>query len=130
MRAQGMPDSKAKQTIQRARALRQAQTPTETKLWRRLRAGQLCGFKFRRQFPVGRYIADFCCVEAKLIIEIDGDTHFGRDAQDAERARHINELGYAVIRVFNEDVRKNHKGVLEYVLAECEKRRDMLVESR
>ncbi len=102
----------------------------EEKLWRRLRAGRLCGFKFRRQFPVGRYIADFCCVEAKLIIEIDGDTHFGQDAHDAERTRQINKLGYAVIRVFNEDVRKNIEGVLEYVLAECEKRQRMFVGSR
>jgi len=134
VRARIMADRRAKKKTadltERARALRADQTPMEATLWRRLRAGRLCGFKFRRQFPVGRYIADFACVEAKLIVEIDGDTHFGRHAHDAERTRQINELGYAVIRVFNEDVRKNVEGVLEYILRECQSRRDSFVDSR
>ena len=59
----------------RARALRAAQTEVERKLWQRLRNRQLDGAKFRRQHPIGSYIADFCCLDARLVIELDGSQH-------------------------------------------------------
>jgi type I restriction enzyme R subunit len=61
--------------LQRARELRQPQTPAEEKLWYWLRDSQLEGMKFRRQHPIGRFIVDFYCAEKKLVIEVDGDTH-------------------------------------------------------
>ena len=59
-----------------ARRLRRDQTETERRLWARLRARQLCGAKFRRQHPIGRFVADFCCLEHGLVVELDGGQHF------------------------------------------------------
>jgi len=64
---------------------------------------QLLGFRFRRQFPIGPYIVDFACLEAKLIIEVDGSQHF--DAKgDVERTQRLHEYGYRVLRFWNNDV--------------------------
>jgi very-short-patch-repair endonuclease len=64
------------------------------------------GLKFRRQHPLGTYIADFICLQAKLVIEVDGDTHGNdeRQALDAKRTEYIEKLGYRVIRFWNQDV--------------------------
>jgi very-short-patch-repair endonuclease len=59
----------------RARDLRRDQTDVERKLWGMLRGRQLCGFKFRRQHPIGRYFADFACAEARIVVELDGGQH-------------------------------------------------------
>ena len=67
----------------RARGLRRSSTPAEQKLWMRFRNRQLHGFKFRRQQPIGQYIADFLCLEARLVIELDGGWH----AEDLRRTR-------------------------------------------
>lgn len=108
--------------VQTARLLRQKQTPTEAMLWRRLRAGQLCGFKFRRQHPTGRFIVDLCCEESGVVVEVDGDTHVGREEHDAARSQWLASEGYVVLRVTNPEVRDNMEGVLEYILMECQKR--------
>ena len=69
----------------RARQLRNEQTDAEAKLWARLRARQISGVKFRRQHPIGPYVADFCCVELRLIIEIDGGQHAEKMQSDQRR---------------------------------------------
>ena len=98
-----------------ARSLRRNQTDTEKKLWGFLRSRQFKGFKFRRQQPVDRYVADFCCLEKKLVIELDGGQHGGRQDQDAERTRFLEGKGFKVIRVWDNEVFENLEGVLELI---------------
>jgi very-short-patch-repair endonuclease len=101
----------------RARSLRRASTDAERKLWAHLRSRQLKGAKFRRQHPIGPYIADFACVEAKLIIELDGGGH-DRDEQlhaDEVRSAYLESCGYRVVRFWNNEVMENIDGVLERI---------------
>ncbi|MDE1969046.1 MAG: endonuclease domain-containing protein [Alphaproteobacteria bacterium] len=92
-----------------ARKLRQTPTDAETRLWSRLRRQQVDGFRFRRQQPIGRYVVDFFCPEAKLIIEVDGGQH----ANDSNtRTRWFEACGYRVIRFWNNDVLGNTDGVV------------------
>ena len=104
-------------TRARAKTLRRAMTKAETTLWSRLRRGQLNGFHFRRQHPVGAFIADFACAKAKLIIEVDGATHSEDHeiAYDAKRQKQIEDLGWTVLRIWNLDVYENLEGVLENI---------------
>jgi len=85
-----------------ARVLRKNMTGAEGVLWRRLRARRLRGFKFRRQFPIGPYFADFCCLEQRLIVEIDGDQHTDNTAYDNDRTAYLRSLGFRVLRFSNE----------------------------
>ena len=107
-------------TLATARALRKAQPSAEQKLWARLRAGQLAGLKFRRQHPIGRFIADFCCPAHRLVIEIDGDSHAERVTYDAARTAWLEGQGYRVIRFLNDDVHHRLEAVLEAIVAECQ----------
>ncbi len=103
--------------IKRARRLRRESTFPERLLWSKLRSGQLSGLKFRRQHPVGPYIADFACFELDLLIELDGDTH-GTDAQirlDASRTVFLEQEGWHVIRFWNADVMDSLDGVLQQI---------------
>ncbi|MCJ2186107.1 endonuclease domain-containing protein [Novosphingobium beihaiensis] len=86
--------------MKRARELRKAMTKPEFALWQHLRQ-RPGGFKFRRQHPIGPYIADFCCLSAKLVVEVDGITHDmgNRPARDEERIRFIEENGFRVLRI-------------------------------
>src|SRR5580658_3742155 len=77
-----------------ARELRREQTDTERRLWNVLRDRQILNLKFRRQHPIGNYIADFCCIEKGLIVELDGSQHFEQVAQDEERTKWLNEHGF------------------------------------
>ena len=79
---------------------------------------QLNGCKFRRQLPIDRYFADFACVEAKLIIELDGGQHGERATEDAERTDVLERLGWRVIRFWNHHLFLETDGVLETILAE------------
>lgn len=97
-------------SISRARRLRRDQTDAEALLWSRLRDRRLDGWKFRRQAPVDRYIVDFLCVDAKLVIELDGGQHTA--TTDEARTRVIEACGYLVIRFWNNDVLTNMDGVL------------------
>jgi very-short-patch-repair endonuclease len=106
--------------IQRARELRRDQTSAEGLLWNHLRSEQL-GYKFRRQHPIGRFIADFYCHQARLVVEADGDVHDGRQEQDAVRSEWLSERGYRVIRFSNEQIRRELASVLEAIKAECER---------
>jgi UDP-N-acetylglucosamine 1-carboxyvinyltransferase len=103
------------QTTIKARELRTNATKAEKKLWAFLRYEQT-GFKFRRQFPVGKYIADFACPECKIVIEIDGDTHDTRQAYDADRTKFLESAGYNVLRFSNKDVYENVEGVVETIM--------------
>ena len=100
--------------IERARRLRRDQTDVEKLLWARLRDRRLDGWKFRRQAPVDRYIVDFLCVDAKLVIELDGGQHV--TTTDEARMRTIEACGYLVIRFWNNDVLTNMDGVLVRIL--------------
>lgn len=92
--------------------------PAEQKLWARIRRKQLGGFRFRRQHTVGPYIADFACLEAMLIVELDGDQHGQGDApaRDATRDRYLREQGFEVLRFWNNAVYGEIDGVLEAIL--------------
>ena len=83
-----------------ARKLRREQTNVERKLWHALRARQFAGFKFRRQQPVGPYIVDFVCFEARLVVELDGDQHGSEQgiAQDRIRTQALEQDGFQVGR--------------------------------
>ena len=74
---------------QRARQLRRDQSDAEQALWARLRDRQLWGAKFRRQHPIGPFVADFCCPQGKLIVELDGGQHAARVAADQKRSRFL-----------------------------------------
>ncbi len=104
-----------------AQELRQRQTPAEIKLWMRLRERQLGGFRFRRQHPIERYIVDFYCPIAQLVVELDGDSHVEQEQYDQDRTAWLNEHGYRVIRFTNSHVHDNIGYVLEVILNECKR---------
>ena len=93
-------------TTHRARQLRQSPPDAERVLWQALRDRQIGGHKFRRQHPVGRYFADFACIEALLIVELDGGQHFSDEgmAADERRTAELNALGYHVLRFTDREV--------------------------
>jgi very-short-patch-repair endonuclease len=88
----------------RARQLRHDQTDAEKKLWSRLRAKRFDQFRFRRQFPIGNFIADFACPKSKLVIELDGGQHLDQRAKDDWRTKLIEQRGFRVIRFWDSDV--------------------------
>ncbi len=96
-----------------ARQLRKAMTEAEVVLWTFLRKRRLSGFKFRRQHSIGPYIADFACIQAKLIVEVDGVTHWTPEqlAHDTRRTAFLEREGWCVLRVTNLDVFENMNGV-------------------
>jgi very-short-patch-repair endonuclease len=100
---------------EKARLLRRHATISERLLWGRLRGGQLDGLKFRRQHPAGGWIADFACVGARLLVEIDGASH-GDPAKDARRDRELMRLGWRVLRVEDRRVLRDLDGVLELIV--------------
>jgi very-short-patch-repair endonuclease len=104
----------------RAQHLRRSQTPAEGKLWQALRNRQMVGCKFRRQHPIDRYVVDFVSIAAKLVIEIDGDTHGSPEAmeRDEARTRVIESCGFRVVRVTNAEIVGNLEGVLEFIRTE------------
>src|SRR5665213_531252 len=100
-----------------ARTLRANTTTAEDILWRRLRRLEVRGSHFRRQVPIGPYVADFACLKERLIIEVDGSQH-GNDIdsrRDEDRTRWLNSEGYRVIRFWNNDVMSKTDAVLEAV---------------
>ena len=95
-----------------ARALRKSMTDAERKLWRGLRMRQLHGYKFRRQFSLGSYIVDFVCLEARLIIEVDGGQHVEQKYGDAERDAWLKSQNFHVLRYWNNQVLNELDAVL------------------
>ncbi|MEO8752452.1 MAG: endonuclease domain-containing protein [Casimicrobiaceae bacterium] len=100
----------------RARELRQAQTDAEAKLWWYLRDRRLAGHKFRRQYPFGRYVVDFVCIERRLIVELDGGQHVVRAEHDDRRTAFLSAIGYTVLRYWGDDTLLRTDGVLEDIL--------------
>ena len=98
-----------------ARTMRKAPTSAEQKLWTKLRRRQIEGFKFRRQHPIGPYVVDFACLDAKLIVEVDGATHGSEaeQARDAMRTECLKAEGWRIFRAWNTEVYRNLDGVLE-----------------
>jgi len=99
----------------KARLLRKNQTDVEQLLWKHLRNRQLYNYKFRRQFPIEPYVADFVCLELKLIIELDGGQHASRIDYDEQCSLFLEQRGFKVIHFWNNDVVENIEGVLEAI---------------
>lgn len=103
----------------KARSLRGSMTKAEVFLWMQLHRRALSGARFRRQHPIGPYIADFACPAAKLVVEVDGATHWMPEelAHDAQRTKYIESKGWTVLRVTNLDVYGNIDGVWQAIAA-------------
>jgi very-short-patch-repair endonuclease len=115
-------------TTKRARGLRKESSFPERLLWSKLRNSQLAGWKFRRQHPVGPYFADFACVEVKLIVELDGDTH-GQAAQqehDLKRTVFLESEGWEVMRIWNAHLMENIDGALDGIQDHLEHRKHLI----
>ena len=97
-------------------------TGPEARLWNVLRELRQLGHHFRRQVPLGPFIVDFACHRAKLVIEVDGDTHYvgSAPARDAARDAFVRSQGYFVMRVTNDDVMQNLDGVLAAIMGKLE----------
>ena len=106
---------------ERARRLRRDSTEAERRLWKHLRDRQVAGAKFRRQVPIGPYVVDFVCFEAKLIVEVDGGQH-AAPGVDIARTTLLKTEGYRVLRVWNSDVFENIDGVVSTIELELLKR--------
>ena len=102
--------------IENARALRRHSTDAERRLWYYLRNRRLGGYRFRRQVPLGRYVVDFACLPARLIVELDGGQHVPRRIEDEERTRHLERGGFRVLRFWNDDALLRTEAVLESIL--------------
>lgn len=114
--AKRVMDGEGSNLVVRARDLRQRMTDAERLLWSRLRR-RFLGIKFRRQYPLGPFIADFACPAKRLVIEVDGGQHLESSA-DEGRDRWMRENGYQVLRFWNHDVLTNVDGVLERIWEE------------
>ena len=101
--------------VPRARSLQRTATKAEKLLWNCLRNSTLSEAKFRRQFPIGPYIADFCCYKEKLVIELDGDSHDFSEKYDAARTTYLNQQGFRVIRFADADVFNHIEGVVAVI---------------
>jgi very-short-patch-repair endonuclease len=103
-----------------ARQLRQAAMDAERRLWSALRDRRLSGYRFRRQYPIGRFIVDFACARHHLIVEADGGQHADSET-DRVRTAWLEEQGWRVLRFWNNDVLANTNGVVETILKELQK---------
>ena len=98
--------------------MRRVSTGVERKFWWLVRDRRFGGYKFKRQFLIGRYIADFVCVEAKLVVELDGGQHADRAAYDETRDAYLKARGFRVLRIWNTEFLTNKDGVLETLLCQ------------
>jgi len=110
--------------LQRSNAKRMRHRPTdaEKKFWWQVRAGRLGGFKFKRQYPIGPYIADFVCFERRLIVELDGTQHAHQQEYDAARTAFLESKSFRVMRFCNYSVLTNVDGVTAGVWAALNER--------
>lgn len=104
------------ETTANARLLRHEMTDAERLMWQALRYKQLNGHRFRRQHPIGQYIADFACIEQKLVIELDGGQHQEQAGYDLQRTTFMEALDWKVLRFWNNDVLNNLDGVLTKIM--------------
>lgn len=100
----------------KVKSLRSQLTEAERRLWYRLRAHRLGGFKFKRQVPIGSYIVDFACLNYRLVVEVDGGQH-ANSPKDRVRDEYLRTIGFHVLRFWNSDVLRD----TDIVLAEIEK---------
>ena len=104
----------------RARELRQTSTDAERQLWSIVRNRKIAGYKFRRQVPIDRFFADFACIEARLIVELDGGQHAEQGDYDSMRTAALEAQGWAVLRFWNIQVLENPEGVTMAIRAALE----------
>ena len=118
-----MPDFNLHKYKLRRQELRNNSTQAEQLLWKQLKNSNFLNLKFRRQQGIGRYIADFYCPDCKLVIELDGDSHFQKDSEEYNKIRTeiIETEGIKVIRFTNSDIYENMIGVLEAIKNETGK---------
>ena len=100
---------------QRAKAMRAKLTEAEQRLWFHLRAHRFLGLKFKRQVPIGHYIADFVCHESHLIVEIDGGQHADQTTYDNQRDQWLGQQGFTILRFWNNEVLQQTEAVLEQI---------------
>ena len=98
-----------------SRNLRKKQTDAERKMWSYLRNRQISGYKFRRQHRIHPFIVDFCCVEMKLIIELDGSQHLSNKLSDENRTRLLEKKGFRVLRFWDNHVFNQGEAILEVI---------------
>ena len=106
--------------IQRAKELRRQMTPEERMLWQHLRANRLNGVHFRRQQIIDGFIVDFYCHAASLVVELDGGIHQQQIEYDTERDQVLSARGLKILRIRNEEIKRDLAGVLTRIAAECE----------
>ena len=98
-----------------ARTLRKQMTLAEILLWQQVKGKQLLGYDFHRQKPIDEYVVDFYCPRLKLVLEIDGDSHEGREEVDRIRQEKLESMGLTVIRFEDSEVKSNMDGVLDQI---------------
>ncbi|MBL0936736.1 MAG: endonuclease domain-containing protein [Rhizobiaceae bacterium] len=99
-----------------ARTMRREPTEAEDRIWHELRGRRLDRIKFRRQVPIGRYVVDFVCLEAMLVVELDGSQH-AESAHDMVRDAELKTRGFRVLRFWNDDVLRDMNGVCDTIIA-------------
>jgi very-short-patch-repair endonuclease len=99
-----------------ARHLRNTATEAERRLWQHLRRRQMNGFKFRRQRPIGRYVCDFVCLEAGVVVELDGSQHVAQAPYDEQRDAFLRSNGYRVLRFWNGSVFSEPEAVVQTIM--------------
>jgi very-short-patch-repair endonuclease len=100
-----------------SRKLRREATPAEGRLWSVLKNRQISDFRFRRQVVLSEFVVDFACLEARLVIEVDGATH-STEAElgpDERRDLRLRSMGYEILRFRNQEVYENLEGVAETI---------------
>jgi very-short-patch-repair endonuclease len=102
-----------RQTSRHAAQLRKDATDAERLLWGSLRGRRLAGRKFRFQATIGPFVVDFLCIEARLVVEVDGSQHSAQ--ADAVRTRFLQSQGYRILRFWNNEVLESLEGVLEVI---------------
>ncbi|MFN8591693.1 MAG: endonuclease domain-containing protein [Thermomicrobiales bacterium] len=116
----GTQKHRSRHNIHAGRELRSTQTPAEETLWQALRNRKLAGLKFRRQHPIGPFMADFCCPDRRLIIELDGSVHARMQEEDSAREAILVAAGYTVLRFDNGAVAEDLSAVLNAILTTAE----------
>lgn len=101
-----------------ARTMRREPTEVEERLWRELRSRRLDRIKFRRQVPIGAFIADFACLDAKLLVELDGSQH-ADSVYDVSRDAELKSRGFRILRFRNDDVLRDLNGVCDTIITYC-----------
>ncbi len=99
----------------RARKLRKESTLSEVLLWNQLKGKQIDGYQFMRQEPIDNYIVDFFCSKLKLIIEIDGVSHIGKEKSDLKREEQLKSMGFSILRFCDLDIKTNMEEVIDAI---------------